>query len=451
MEDAISSFVSAVNNVVWGVPMLAALGITGIFLTVGLRFVPIRYIPYGFRLLTQKGEGEGDISPFQALMTALAATVGTGNIAGVATAIFFGGPGALFYMWLIALIGMATKYSEAVLAVTYREVDHRGDHVGGPMYYIKNGIGPKVPWLAAILAPAFALFAALAGFGIGNMVQANSVSHALEDSFGIPTLWTGLAMALFVGAVLIGGIRRIADVASALVPFMVIAYIGACLVILAINVTEIPSAIGLIFTHAFTPTAAVGGFAGASVAAAIRWGVARGVFSNEAGLGSAPIAHAAAKTDDPVRQGMVAMLGTFIDTIIVCTMTGLVIITSGLWTSGVNGAALTANAFDAALPGVGGAIVAIGLAVFAFSTALGWSYYGERSVQFLLGEWAIWPFRLLWIVALPIGATYELRLVWGIADALNAMMAIPNLIALLILAPTVFAVTSAYLAKLKAS
>jgi len=451
MEDAISSFVSAVNNVVWGVPMLAALGITGIFLTVGLRFVPIRYIPYGFRLLTQKGEGEGDISPFQALMTALAATVGTGNIAGVATAIFFGGPGALFYMWLIALIGMATKYSEAVLAVTYREVDHRGDHVGGPMYYIKNGIGPKIPWLAAILAPAFALFAALAGFGIGNMVQANSVSHALEDSFGIPTLWTGLAMALFVGAVLIGGIRRIADVASALVPFMVVAYIGACLVILAINVTEIPSAIGLIFTHAFTPTAAVGGFAGASVAAAIRWGVARGVFSNEAGLGSAPIAHAAAKTDDPVRQGMVAMLGTFIDTIIVCTMTGLVIITSGLWTSGVNGAALTANAFDAALPGVGGAIVAIGLAVFAFSTALGWSYYGERSVQFLLGEWAIWPFRLLWIVALPIGATYELRLVWGIADALNAMMAIPNLIALLILAPTVFAVTSAYLAKLKAS
>ena len=379
-------------------------------------------------------------------MTALAATVGTGNIAGVATAIYFGGPGALFYMWVIALIGMATKYTEAVLAVAYREVDELGNHVGGPMYYIKNGVGAKFPTLALVLAPAFAIFTALAGFGIGNGVQANSVASALHANFDVPVLVSGLVMMVAVGLVLIGGIRRIAEVASALVPAMIVVYIGGAVMVLAINYEAIPAAFGLVFYHAFTPTAAEGGFIGATVMLAIRWGFARGIFSNEAGLGSAAIAHAAAKTDDPIQQGLVGMVGVFIDTLVVCTLTGLVIITSGLWTSGVNGAALTSAAFGASLP-LGGALVAVSLALFAFTTLLGWSYYGERAVEFLFGVKAIWPYRIVWVLAIPVGAMTSLDLVWNMADALNAMMALPNLIALFILAPAVFAMTRNYWAK----
>lgn len=442
--EMIEAFVGQVNSIVWGVPMLILIGATGVFLMAGLLFMPLRKLAHGFKLLLSPAtQGEGDIPPFKALMTALSATVGTGNIAGVATAIFLGGPGALFYMWLIALIGMATKYAEAVCAVTFRETDAKGNHVGGPMYYLKNGVGEKYPTLGKLLAPLFALFAAVAAFGIGNGVQANSVADAMSSSFGVPHIATGLVMMAIVAAVLLGGIRRIADVAGALVPLMIILYVGSALVILVINAAAIPDAFALIFHHAFEPASAAGGFAGATVAAAIRFGIARGVFSNEAGLGSAAIAHAAAKTNDPVRQGHIAMLGTFIDTIIVCTMTGLVIITSGLWTSGDTGAALTSTSFAMALPG-GAEIVSVALAVFAFTTILGWSYYGERSVQYLFGDLAILPYRVIWIVAIPVGATLNLGFIWLLADTLNAMMAIPNLIGLIILGPMVFRATKTY-------
>ncbi|MBV1933816.1 MAG: sodium:alanine symporter family protein [Parvibaculaceae bacterium] len=442
--EMITDFVGKVNGIVWGPPMLVLIGLTGAFLMAGLLAMPLRKLFYAFKLLLAAPRaGEGDISPFKALMTALSATVGTGNIAGVATAIFLGGPGALFYMWVIALVGMATKYAEAVCAVKFREVDENGHYVGGPMYYLKNGVGAKLPMLGAILAPLFAVFAAIAGFGIGNGVQANSVAAAMQSTFDIEPLTSGLVMMAVVGVVLIGGIKRIGDVAGALVPVMIVLYVGSAAVILVINASEIPDAFHLIFHHAFNPAAAAGGFAGATIAAAIRFGVARGVFSNEAGLGSAAIAHAAAKTDDPVRQGHIAMLGTFIDTIIVCTMTGLVIITSGLWTSGETGAALTSAGFAASLTG-GAEIVSLAIVVFAFTTILGWSYYGERAIQYLFGTKAIWPYRILWVVAIPVGATLDLGFVWLLSDTLNAMMALPNLIGLIILGPMVFRVTKEY-------
>lgn len=444
--EALTNAVSAINGVVWGPLMLVLILGTGLFLQIGLKVLPIRKLGYGFRLLW-KGRvppraGEGEISPFNALMTSLAATIGTGNIAGVATAIFLGGPGALFWMWCTALVGMATKYAEAVCAVKYREVDGLGNHVGGPMYYIKNGLSKKWLWLA----PTFAGFGTIAGFGIGNTVQANSVADVLSSSYGIPTWVTGVLLLVLVGAVILGGIRRIAQVAGKLVPFMAVAYLLAGLVVLSINVAEIPAAFGLIFTHAFTPTAATGGFAGAAVWAAIRFGVARGVFSNEAGLGSAPIAHAAAQTKGPINQGLVAMLGTFIDTLIVCSITGLAIITSGAWTSGETGASLTSAAFETTIPGMGGHIVTIALAVFAFTTMLGWSFYGEKCVEYLFGVKSIKPFRVLWCLAVPLGATADLGFIWLLADTLNALMAIPNLIALILLSPVVFKLTREFFA-----
>jgi len=332
-----------------------------------------------------------------------------------------------------------------VLAVKYREVDEKGNHVGGPMYYIKNGLGDKWLWLAG----AFAIFGAFAGFGIGNMVQANSVADALNSNFQVPVWMTGVGMAVLVALVLIGGIRWIAQVAGKLVPFMAIAYVVGGLVVLLFNLSEIPNAIHQILHYAFTPAAGVGGFAGAGVMVAIQMGVARGIFSNEAGLGSAPIAHAAAETDNPVRQGTVAMLGTFIDTLIICTITGLVIMVSGVWSSGETGASLSAAAFNAGLPGFGGYIVALGLALFAFTTVLGWSVYGERCVEYLFGVRAIVPFRVLWVLAVPVGAMVKLDFVWLVADTLNAMMAIPNLVALLLLSPVVFRVTREYFANQK--
>jgi AGCS family alanine or glycine:cation symporter len=414
----------------------------GLFLTVGLKIMTILKIPLGFKLLWQGRipGGDGDISPFNALMTSLAATIGTGNIAGVATAIFLGGPGAIFWMWMTALVGMATKFAEAVLAVHYREEDANGKRVGGPMYYIKNGLGPKWNWMAI----AFALFASIAGFGIGNMVQANSIANALQSNFAIPEWLTGIVLILLVGAVLLGGIERISTVAGKLVPIMAIAYMFAGTLVLALNVEAIPGAFSLIFTHAFTPTAATGGFAGAAVWAAIRFGVARGVFSNEAGLGSAPIAHAAAQCKGPVSQGLVAMLGTFIDTIIVCSFTALAILVTGAWTSGETGAALTSRAFDLALPGAGGYIIAASLSVFAFTTILGWSYYCERSLAYLFGVKVIMPFRVVWSLAAYVGATLKLGFVWLLADTLNALMAIPNLIALALLSPVVFKITKEF-------
>jgi len=420
--------------------LIAILG-TGAFLMFGLRLTPIRKIGLGFQLLWQgrTAKGEGDIAPFNALMTSLAATIGTGNIAGVATAIFLGGPGALFWMWCTALVGMATKYAEAVCAVQYRETDERGMHVGGPMYYIKNGLPKKWAWLGT----AFAIFGAIAGFGIGNSVQANSVADVLNSSFHIPHWLTGLTLMTLVGLVLIGGIKRISNVAAKLVPIMATGYLIIGITILILNFSAIPQALELIITNAFTGTAAQGGFAGAAVWAAIRFGVARGIFSNEAGLGSAPIAHAAATTNNPVKQGLVAMLGTFIDTLIICTITGLVIITSGVWISGENGASLSSLAFSSTISG-GDYFVAIALSLFAFSTILGWSYYGERCVEYLFGVKAIIPFRVLWVVVIPIGAMSQLNFIWLLADTLNALMALPNLIALVLLAPVVFKLTQEF-------
>ncbi|ART79922.1 alanine/glycine:cation symporter family protein [Oceanisphaera avium] len=442
----VSNLLTAINGVVWGVPMLVGILGLGLYLQLRMGFMPIRKLGTGFKLLFSKAEaGSGEISPFNALMTSLAATIGTGNIAGVATAIFLGGPGALFWMWMTALVGMATKYAEAVCAVNFREKDDLGNHVGGPMYYIKNGLGEKWAWLGV----AFAIFGGLAGFGIGNTVQANSVADALSSSFGISHTATGIVIMVLVGLVLIGGIRWISEVAGKLVPLMTVAYFVAGIVVLGANATALPSAFGTIFEHAFTPTAAQGGFAGAAVWMAIRFGVARGVFSNEAGLGSAPIAHAAAKTDNPVRQGLIAMLGTFIDTIIVCSITGLAIVVTGTWTSGETGASLTALAFSTAIPG-GEYIVSLALAIFAFTTILGWSFYGEKCVQFLFGVKAILPFRVLWVLALPIGATQSLEFIWLLADTLNAMMAIPNLIALALLSPVVFKLTKLYFTEQKA-
>lgn len=435
------AWVEAVNGIVWGVPMLVLILGTGLFLMLGLRLMPLRNIGRAFRMLFagRQSTHDGDITPFQALMTSLSATIGTGNIAGVATAIALGGPGALFWMWCTALVGMATKYAEAVCAVQYRERDANGDYSGGPMYYIKNGLSANWRWLAI----AFAGFGAIAGFGIGNGVQANSVADALSSSFDIDTRITGGVLLLAVAAVILGGVRRIADVASVLVPVMALAYLLVGLIIIAMSVSEVPAIIALVFESAFTGTAATGGFAGAAMWAAIRFGVARGIFSNEAGLGSAPIAHAAAKTNSPVEQGMVAMLGTFIDTIIVCSVTGFVILLSGVWTSGDSGAPLSAAAFDSLLPG-GEYVVAIGLVLFAFTTILGWSYYSERCVVYLLGVRAVLPFRLLWVAAVPLGAVAELEFIWLLADTLNALMAIPNLIALLLLSPVVFALTRDY-------
>ncbi|MEE8587935.1 MAG: sodium:alanine symporter family protein [Sulfurimonadaceae bacterium] len=444
--EAIHSMIVAVNGFVWGPVMLVLILGTGLYLTLGLRFLPVRHIPDGFKLIwkgRKEDKQEGEISPFNALMTSLSATIGTGNIAGVATAIFMGGPGAMFWMWVAALLGMATKYAEAVLAVTYREKDEEGNHVGGPMFYIKNGLGDNWKWLAFL----FALFASIASFGIGNTIQANSVSDVLESSFGIPELYSGIVLAILVGLVLIGGIKRIAHVAGAVVPFMAIAYFVSGVVIIAMNITEIPAAIGTIVTSAFTPTAAMGGFAGASVWAALQFGVARGIFSNEAGLGSAPIAHAAAKTDSAVRQGLVAMMGTFIDTIIICSITGLAIVVTGAYTSGESGAALSMLAFSKALPYVGEYVVTLGLIVFAFTTLVGWSFYGEKSVYYIFGQKAIIPFRILWVLVIPFGSMMDLKFIWLLADTLNALMAIPNLIAIALLSPVIFMLTKEYFAK----
>lgn len=433
--------IDAINALVWGPIMLTLLLGTGIFLTIGLRGMTITRIPYAFKQLLKgrKASGEGEISPFNALMTALSSTVGTGNIAGVATAIGIGGPGALFWMWCTALVGMATKYAEAVLAVNFRETDAAGKKVGGPMYYIKNGLGKRWKPLAFL----FALFGALAGFGLANTVQSNTVSQVLLNNFQIPTVASGLVMAFLVALVLLGGIQRIAQVAGKLVPLMTVIYLVSTLLILLMNLPEIPAALVFIVDSAFNGTAATGGFAGATVMLALRMGVSRGIFSNESGLGSAPIAHAAAATNSPVRQGTIAMLGTFIDTLIICTMTGLVLIVTDVWNSDLQGAAMTLQVFDSSLP-FGGDILSLCIALFAFTTMLGWSYYGERCAQFLLGPKVVLPFRVLWVVGIFLGTQMSLGLVWKMSDALNGMMAIPNLIALLLLSPVVFKLTRQY-------
>jgi AGCS family alanine or glycine:cation symporter len=434
--------IQTVNGWAWGPVMLILLLGTGVYLSAGLRLLTLRRIPSAFMLLFRgrSSQGEGEISPFSALMTSLSATIGTGNIAGVATALVLGGPGALFWMWITALVGMATKYAEAVLAVHYREKDENGNFSGGPMYYIKNGLHKRWHWLGFL----FALFGSLAGFGLANTVQSNSVSQVLYKAFDIPHLATGLVLMVLVGAVILGGIRRIASVANWLVPFMAISYLAMGLFVIALNITAVPAAIVTIVDSAMNGAAATGGFAGATVWLAIRFGVARGIFSNEAGLGSAPIAHAAAQTKSPVHQGMIAMLGTFIDTLVVCTVTGLVIVITDVLPSGETGANLTALAYAQAIPG-GDLVVTIGLCLFAFTTMIGWSYYGERCVVYLFGVRGIMPFRLLWVIAIPLGTLGDLETVWLLADTLNAFMAIPNLVALILLGPLVFKLTREFL------
>lgn len=445
--ELIEHYVSALNNLVWGKPMILLILGTGLFLMIALKGMPLQRIGMGFKLMWGSrhisDKSTGEVSPFQALMTGLSATVGTGNIAGVATAIFLGGPGALFWMWCTALVGMATKYSEIVLAVHYREKDEHGEYIGGPMYAIKNGLTKRWAWLGFL----FALFGGLAGFGIGNMVQSNSMAEVLESSFHIERWITGLVTTVIVGLVILGGVKRIAKVSASLVPFMCIGYVIVSLVVLAINIDKIPEAFRLIFVHAFSPTAAVGGFAGSAVMMAMQYGIARGIFSNEAGLGTAGIAQAAGTTTSPVQSGLIGMIGTFIDTIIICSMTGLTIICSGVWTSGERGASLSTAAFEAALPGVGGYLVAIALVIFTFTTILGWSYYGEKCWIYLAGRKAVIPFRLFWVVAVFGGAVFQLDFVWLLADTLNALMAIPNLIALLLLSPIVLKLTREYFAQ----
>jgi AGCS family alanine or glycine:cation symporter len=443
-----TNLLDQLNGIVWGVPMIIAILGVGLFLQIRLKLMPIARLGTGFKLMWEGRragpESEGQISPFAALMTTLAATVGTGNIAGVATAIFLGGPGALFWMWCTALVGMATKYCEVVLAVEYREVDDKGEHAGGPMYAIRNGLGKRWAWLGT----AFAIFGGIAGFGIGNMVQANAIAEVMQATFAVPHWLSGIVLAVLAGLVILGGIKRIGQVAEALVPAMIIGYVVCTLYILVVYASAIPEAFGLVFVHAFTPVAATGGFAGAAVWAALRYGVARGIFSNEAGLGTAGIAQAAGTTTSSVRSGLIGMLGTFIDTIIVCSMTGLAILVTGAWTSGESGAALSSLAYETGIPGVGGYILAIALAVFAFTTILGWSYYGEKCWEFLIGSTRFEvPYRWIWTVFVFVGAVSQLNLVWLIADTLNALMALPNLLSLLLLSPIVIRLTRDYFAR----
>ena len=446
MEGEILKILTAVRDFIWGLPLIILLVGTGIFLTIRLKGLQIRGLFYSLYLALIKrkedDEHEGDISHFQALMTALAATVGTGNIVGVAVAIAAGGPGALFWMWVTGIFGMATKYSEAVLAIKYREVDESGTMSGGPMYYISKGLGWK--WLGTL----FAVFAAIAAFGIGNMVQSNSVAAGVKTSLGIPNWITGIILAFFTGLVVLGGIKSIAKVTQVLVPFMIIVYIIGAMTILLLNLSSIPQVFVLIFKHAFTPTAATGGFLGAVVMQTMRHGVSKGVFSNESGLGSAPIAAAAAKTPNPVKQALVSMTQTFIDTLVICTMTGVVLIFSGLWTSGVKGAELTANAFGQFFPfGIGKYIVTLTLIFFAYSTILGWCYYGEKSIEYLFTEKAVKVYRVVFVVFVAIGTFLKLETVWRVSDIMNGLMAFPNLVGLIGLSAVIVSETNIYFYK----
>ncbi len=449
-------FLNAVNSFAWGPVMITFLVGTGIVLSIGTGLVQFRKLIEAFRLLFSKGHrGEGDITPFQALMTSLSATIGTGNIAGVATAIAVGGPGAVFWMWVTAAFGGATKFGEAVLAIKYREVNEEGEQSGGPMYYIKNGMaekfGPSIAWKA--LGWAFAFFGVVASFGIGNMVQSNSVAAAMESSLNIPPYVSGMIIAGLTALVILGGIKSIAKVTSKIVPVMAFFFVIGSLVVLFGKSALVPAAFEMIFSNAFTGAAVGGGLVGT----VIRMGVARGVFSNEAGLGSAPIAHAASSNNNPYTQGLIASLGSFIDTLIICTMTALVILVSGLVTigpdglmsitEGLNGAALTTRAFDVALPGVGKYIVSFGLIFFAFSTILGWFYYGSKCLEYIAGVKAIMVYKWLWVASAFVGATLKIGIVWNLSDTFNGLMAIPNLIALIALSPVIFKVSKE--AKLK--
>jgi len=448
MEDQILKILTEIRDQIWGIPLIVLLVGTGIFLTYRLKGLQIRGLFYSLYLAFIKrkedDQEKGDISHFQALMTALAATVGTGNIVGVAIAISTGGPGALFWMWITGIFGMATKYSEAVLAIKFREKDEFGTMSGGPMYYISKGLGWK--WLGVM----FAVFASIAAFGIGNMVQSNSIAEAANGWIGIPNWVTGIILATFTAMVVLGGIKSIARVTQIIVPLMIIVYITGASIILIMKITAIPKIFVLIFESAFTPTAAFGGFLGATVMHTIRMGVSKGVFSNESGLGSAPIAAAAAKTPNPVKQALVSMTQTFIDTLVVCTMTGLVILSSGLWTSGHTGATLTSISFASFLPGgFGEFIVTISLIFFAYSTILGWCYYGEKSIEYLFSEKAVKAYRIIFVIFVAVGTMLKLETVWRVSDIMNGLMAFPNLVGLIGLSSIIVYETNKYFYKRK--
>ena len=445
----LETILTTLSDVVWGPPMLVLLVGTGVFLTLRLRGLQFTTLVPSLRLaliVRDEPGGTGDVSHYQALMTALAATVGTGNIAGVATAIAAGGPGALFWMWMTGLVGMATKFAEAVLAVKYRVTDDRHAMAGGPMYYIERGLGWR--WLGIV----FAGLTTVAAFGIGNLVQANSVADALRATFGVPLVVSGAIIALATALVVLGGIQSIAKTASVIVPTMIVFYLVGGLIVLALNWRTLPDIALHVFSDAFSPAAAAGGFAGATVTQGIRFGIARGVFSNESGLGSGAIAAAAARAHHPVAQGLVSMTQTFIDTIVVCSITGFTIIATGAWQSADTGAALTTRAFSTGLPGTwGGSIVALALALFAFSTILGWSYYGEKALEYLVGSTRFTRrYRIVWVAATFVGAVTSLEVVWAVADVFNGAMALPNLIALVLLSGVVVRETKDYLGRRRA-
>ena len=431
-----------IDAFVWGPPLLVLLVGTGILLTFRLKLLQVFKLPQALGLIfSAKNDGSGDVNSFKALCTALAATVGTGNIVGVATAIKAGGPGALFWMWMAAFFGMATKYSECLLAVKYRTVDANGNISGGPMYYIENGLGKKYKPLAVM----FAVFGVLcAYFGIGTFAQVNSIVEITQISAGIPVVYTGIALTVVVAAVTIGGLKSIATVAAKVVPAMALLYFLTTVGIMIVFADQVPAAIATVLNSAFTPTAAQGGFLGATVMLAMRSGVARGVFSNESGLGSAPIVAAAAKTKWAAEQGLISMTGTFIDTIIICTLTGLSLVVSGVWCGPLNGAAMTESAFTMAFPAFGSILLLVGLVLFAFTTILGWNYYGERCVEYLMGVKAILPYRIIFICLIACGPFLKLEEIWVLADIVNGLMAIPNLIALIALSGVVVAETKVY-------
>lgn len=443
----LQSILESIDNFVWGPPLLILLVGTGIYFTFRLGLIQFRHLPTALRMVFSKDKDagkQGDVSSFAALCTALSATIGTGNIVGVATAIKLGGPGALFWMWLAALFGMATKYAECLLAVKYRQVDDKGQMVGGPMYYLQYGVGSRT------LAVLFALFAiGVACFGIGTFPQVNAILDATEISFGVSREISAVVLTLLVAFVTVGGIQSIAKVAGKVVPAMALFYILACLSVIISNSDQLLTAISLVITSAFTSTAATGGFLGASIMLAIQSGIARGVFSNESGLGSAPMAAAAAKTDSCVKQGLISMTGTFFDTIIICTMTGLALILTGAWQSDFSGAAMTTYAFAVGLNAqtLGPMMVSIGLMFFAFTTILGWNYYGERCVVFLFGTKAVMPYKLIFIGLVASGAFLHLDMIWIIADIVNGLMAIPNLIGLIALRHIVLEETKLFFEK----
>ncbi|HEL2222639.1 TPA: sodium:alanine symporter family protein [Streptococcus suis] len=438
----------AINNLVWGPPLLLLLVGTGVYLTLRLGVFQIGKLPTAFRLIFSSDQsGQGDVSSFAALCTALAATVGTGNIVGVATAITTGGPGALFWMWVAAFFGMATKYAEGFLAIKYRTKDANGQVAGGPMHYITLGMGQKWKPLAVFFAISGVLVALL---GIGTFSQVNSITASLETSFGLEPPLVSVITTISIAFVVFGGIEKISDVSTKIVPFMAILYILASITVLAVHWDQLLPTLALVFKSAFTPAAAVGGFAGATVQQAIQRGIARGVFSNESGLGSAPIAAAAAKSDNPVEQGLISMTGTFIDTLIICTLTGFTILVTDQWSvEGLAGAPLTQAAFATVFGNTGSIALTISLVLFAFTTILGWSYYGERCIEFLFGTKSILPYRLLFVAMVALGGFLKLDLIWTIADIVNGLMALPNLIALLALSPVIIKETRQYFAKRK--